>query len=454
MGFLDLVKKAFGSVGMEVAQEAPSPQSFDGRINDQREKIRIENEFIGLCSKSGEPFSEGFSMELGYTDWNDVPILNDGEIHVVLRKEMDEYLALMDSIKLDAFKLNYEYFGDRAIRIIKQCTRACRYALIFKTYHQLIIIHNRNMASPSYQELKIPPFDPFVKLAGLYEKRKEYEKAIDVCSVAIEMDMIEDWTKGKFPGRLEKLIRKCTREGIDLSRKTIPEYTQSDFEEKRLQFARIEQERAANDAEGHARIQRINEEITSYRDDIDSHYASMYDLNSVAGIEAIPVKPQNWPPNQKGGIGTPVGNIDYVLRMKAGSHCNNGRMDLAIACFKKAQAIMPSSDVGWSLDDYIRLVVYLIIDGQFEEAQKELAEVRRNKYHLPHDPDFYLKYDDEWFESEKHRAIERQFYESLQKALPDIAPKSYSGYRRMKLNNTANYQKLMKVAYDNGFTPP
>ncbi len=41
-------------------------------------------------------------------------------------------------------------------------------------------------------------------------------------------------------------------------------------------------------------------------------------------------------------------------------------------------------------------------------------------------------------------------YKKIQKLLPDIAPKSFSGYRRMKNGNTNNYKKLVQKAAEVG----
>lgn len=41
---------------------------------------------------------------------------------------------------------------------------------------------------------------------------------------------------------------------------------------------------------------------------------------------------------------------------------------------------------------------------------------------------------------------EKKKYKLIQDNLPDICPKSYSGFRRMKINNTKNYQKLVEEA--------
>lgn len=41
-------------------------------------------------------------------------------------------------------------------------------------------------------------------------------------------------------------------------------------------------------------------------------------------------------------------------------------------------------------------------------------------------------------------------YKKIQQLLPDIAPKSFSGYRRMKNGNTVNYKKLVQKAAEVG----
>lgn len=57
------------------------------------------------------------------------------------------------------------------------------------------------------------------------------------------------------------------------------------------------------------------------------------------------------------------------------------------------------------------------------------------------------RYDDKIAEAKEYAAKEfdRKEYESIQKALPDLAPKSFSAYRRMKNGNTAGFQKILNA---------
>ena len=82
--------------------------------------------------------------------------------------------------------------------------------------------------------------------------------------------------------------------------------------------------------------------------DIDTKY----DIDSIEGIQNIPIP--KYKPLQ--GMGSPVNNIEYILQRKATEHKKNGRMDLSIACLRKANEIFPHSNFAWSEKDYMRLV--------------------------------------------------------------------------------------------------
>lgn len=61
----------------------------------------------------------------------------------------------------------------------------------------------------------VPAHAPcYVRLCMLYEKRKDYQKGIDICAESIRSGAIDDGQKGKMYGRLARLIRKS---GIDVN---------------------------------------------------------------------------------------------------------------------------------------------------------------------------------------------------------------------------------------------
>ena len=55
---------------------------------------------------------------------------------------------------------------------------------------------------------EFPVYRSFVRLAIIYEQRKEYEEAIRVCRTAIRLGYDDDGTEGRFPGRIARLANK------------------------------------------------------------------------------------------------------------------------------------------------------------------------------------------------------------------------------------------------------
>ena len=97
-----------------------------------------------------------------------------------------------------------------------------------------------------------------------------------------------------------------------------------------------------------------------------------YDFETLEGIQNIPIP--KYKPLQ--GMSSPVNNVEYILQKKATEHKKNGRMDLAIACLRKANEIFPYSNFAWLEKDYMRLVEYLKLNRQFEEARKEEQKIK------------------------------------------------------------------------------
>lgn len=273
-----------------------------------------------------------------------------------------------------------------------------------------------------------------------------------------------------------------------------------------------------------------------------------YDFETIEGINDIKIP--NYKPLQ--GMSSPVNNVEYILQRKATEHKKNGRIDLAIACLRKANEIFPHSNFAWSEKDYMRLVEYLKLDRQFDEARKEERKIKEMfqktrfvfegknietnfvglsekniievfgglvesfdleccceecaKYakrifsvdgkdkRFPLLPDCIKYYNDnhkycqtplnafmfgvdeprwnysgnivDWsnreYKDERSKeqkesfetmikekeeiAKDKEFYDLIFEKFPDIAPKSFGGYRRMKATNSENYKKLLKKA--------
>lgn len=102
-----------------------------------------------------------------------------------------------------------------------------------------------------------------------------------------------------------------------------------------------------------------------------SNIKCKYNLDDINSIMAIPI-PKYKPLT---GLSSPVNNIEYILQRKATEHKKNGNMDLAIACLKKSNEIMPHSNFIWQQKDYLRLVEFLKIAGRFDEARETEKEI-------------------------------------------------------------------------------
>lgn len=97
-----------------------------------------------------------------------------------------------------------------------------------------------------------------------------------------------------------------------------------------------------------------------------------YDFDTIEGISKIQI------PKYKAlkGIESPVNNIEYILQRKATEHKKNKRMDLAIACLKKSNQLMPHSNFSYKASDYMRYIKYLRMDGQNILADEEEKRLR------------------------------------------------------------------------------
>lgn len=96
-----------------------------------------------------------------------------------------------------------------------------------------------------------------------------------------------------------------------------------------------------------------------------------YDLDTLDGINAIPVPAKNYK------TGDPTKDcIYYVLQRKATEHKKNKRMDLAIACLRKSNELSDyESRPLLTQKDYFRLVKFIESTGNTTLAEQELANI-------------------------------------------------------------------------------
>lgn len=89
-------------------------------------------------------------------------------------------------------------------RVIRLCEEDIGLSRIYKEYCEEL--RDTHCFGNSYE--KLPEYPSFKRLAIIYEKRKEYDKAIAVCKQAIDLGFIDDGTDGQMLGRIARLMRK------------------------------------------------------------------------------------------------------------------------------------------------------------------------------------------------------------------------------------------------------
>lgn len=190
-------------------------------------------------------------------------------------------------------------------------------------------------------------------------------------------------------------------------------------------------------------------------EEIIQQFERLYDLTTEEGIAAIPVSEASHEP------GDVVSMPEQILSRKATEYKKAGKLDLAVACLRKANELRGPSFYLYTRDDYERLVDMLIEAGRFEEARAEHKhldqtlgsreeELRRLQAENCTDEEDRELYEKKVIQPEMEKAKRREQYNWLLENLPDRAPKSFSAYCRMKNQNTATYQKICAAATEKG----
>lgn len=108
------------------------------------------------------------------------------------------------------------------------------------------------------------------------------------------------------------------------------------------------------------------------RHDQIAHLEALYDLNTVEGINSIPVPKVRI----KSGSPSVTGQIEYYLSgIKGGTYEKNGQIELALACYRKANDLMPFSHFEYLHSEYMKLPRYLRKLRRFDEARVEEGKI-------------------------------------------------------------------------------
>lgn len=177
----------------------------------------------------------------------------------------------------------------------------------------------------------------------------------------------------------------------------------------------------------------------------------LFNTFSVDDIKSIPTPLYKY-------TDTPVYNIEYHLRMHRG-RTDNQALETVISL--KAIELMKSNG-GYVLNDYLTLISNLMKVGNFEVADRayeDTVNYLRAKY-KENNLNFDEILKDKKYSNENYQYLKQIFqkrwkqlqeYNLIIEHLPDEAPKSYTGYARMKTMNTKNYQSLVAKMKDKGF---
>ena len=202
------------------------------------------------------------------------------------------------------------------------------------------------------------------------------------------------------------------------------------------------------------------EEYDKYNNERIKEFKDRYDLTSVVGIRSIPVEEAK---RYSDGGRSVVYMPEQILSRQATEYKNNQQYDLAIECLRKVNELYPLSFYQYTRDNYERLVDFLILAGRFDEARIEHNNI--DKLHgtrldeLHNLQDFCAKMGDETKEDYQKRIIDpyieeskvREQYYWLLENLPNIAPKSFGGYRRMKNMKSDTYKKIVDEVKKKGY---
>lgn len=97
--------------------------------------------------------------------------------------------------------------------VIDLCNEDIELSKVFKEYWEELL------KTGYHEEVydRLPVYPSFKRLAIIYDKRKDYDKAISICQQAIELGYVDDGTDGQMPGRIARLMRKAGNQKKKLS---------------------------------------------------------------------------------------------------------------------------------------------------------------------------------------------------------------------------------------------
>lgn len=180
-------------------------------------------------------------------------------------------------------------------------------------------------------------------------------------------------------------------------------------------------------------------------------FDKIYDISNAEEIKSIPR------PYYK-GTDTPVFNIEYHLRMHRG-RTNDQELETVLSL--KTIELMKTRKLFYGFKDYLVMITNIMKVGNFNIADDVYLDVTnflRSEYKR-RNIDFDDIINKTNYKNEDYQYLKQLFqkrwkqmqeYNMILDKLPELAPKSYSGYARMKTMNTQNYQKIVYKMKEKG----
>ena len=195
------------------------------------------------------------------------------------------------------------------------------------------------------------------------------------------------------------------------------------------------------------------EEYARYNEEKIMEFKNRYDLTTIEGIQSIPIsEAKKYHDGGKSVVYMP----EQILNRQATEYKKENKFDLAIECLKKANELYPYSFYAYQRNNYERLVDFMILAKRFDDARKTHnqldIEVGTRLDELKHLQDYAEESETESRDSYYYRVIkpnideerDKEEYYWLLENIPNIAPKSFGGYRKMKRTNSDNYKKIIQ----------
>lgn len=115
--------------------------------------------------------------------------------------------------------------------------------------------------------------------------------------------------------------------------------------------------------------------------DVQSYYSAryyviegnFYDTYLLEDVKSIPI------PVFNESYGTPVYNLEYLLKMRASEEREKGNYELSYALMYKAIEGMKASQIMYGKKEYMRFIMWLYKDGRIEEAAMLEKRLRREE---------------------------------------------------------------------------